>query len=443
VAEASEVAFGTYLRQLRERRGLSLSRVCELSKSSPEAIDKGTLSRLEHGQQTPSIFRLGPLSRIYEISADALLERMELDREVDRLGGPETRGKSYDELHRAGGASVVRANRKWDAYAYFRDALPLAGADQRVGAWINLVTAIRALGKNALALHELRELETSVELDARQRALVHERMSNCSRCLGDMKHAEQLADLATAQAQELGDSRILAHAYSARAGAAIDQEQWKPAYDYLLKALAAYREGAGRQSLLLPSPSFEAQALLKLAECSLKLGNVSRTRRLTLAAKRMSEEHDLPVGLAYSELLLGWIDEGAGRVESALTRWRRAAVLAARIDYPRIAFTAEVEIFRQASQAGDVARARASRRRLERLAPWIPRHIPAYRRFKELTEQDRPRTSRTQEDKTHDELPKISSPGVRSGADAHIGRRSAHRQQPRAGAGHRVATDVR
>ena len=182
VAEPSAVAFGRFLRQLRERRGMSLAKVCELSRSTAEPFDKGTLSRLERGQQSPSIFRLGPLSRIYEISADALLERMELDREVDRLGGPDTAGKSYAELHREGAESVVRANRKWDAYAYFRDALTVASPDKRVVEWINLVTAIRSLGKSALALHELRELEASGTLDPAQRALVNERLSACCRC---------------------------------------------------------------------------------------------------------------------------------------------------------------------------------------------------------------------------------------------------------------------
>ena len=150
------MALGRYLRELRERRGLSLARVCEMTSSSPESMDKGTLSRFERGQQCPSIFRLGPLSRIYEISADALLERMELDREVDRLGGPETGGKTYEQLHRAAGESVVQRNRKWEAYAYFRDALPLAPDDKKIAARINLVTAIRSLEKNARALRRWR-----------------------------------------------------------------------------------------------------------------------------------------------------------------------------------------------------------------------------------------------------------------------------------------------
>ncbi len=432
--ETSAVAFGRYLRELRERRGLSLARVCEFTKSSPEPMDKGTLSRLERGQQSPSIFRLGPLCRIYEISADALIERMELDREVDRIGGPDTDGKTFDGLHEAGAAALTRANRKWEAYACFRDALPLAGPDDKPKAWINLVTAIRSLGKNALALHELRELEATVSLDPGQCALVHERMSNCYRCLGDMKHAEEYADSAMEQARALGDSRILAYACCTRASAAVDQEQWGMASEYLLRALAAYRNGAGRASRLLSSPSFAAQALLILAECSLQLRNISRARRLTLAAKRLSQAHDLPLGLAYSELLLGWIDEEDGHVERALQRWRRAAALAARIDYQRIVFTAEVEIFRQARQAGDFARAKASQRRLERLVPWIPHYIPAYRRFKQLI---------AQEGKSHDEHPKVSSASARGGAGAFAGQRRSPRRRPRTSdRGPRVTTDA-
>jgi len=429
MADPSAVAFGKYLRHLRERRGLSLSRVCEWSRSSAEPFDKGTLSRLERGQQTPSIYRLGPLSRIYQISADALLERMELDRELDRLGAPETFGKTFDELQRAGGAAILRQDRKWDAYACFRDSFWIAGPDKKVIAWLNVATAIRSLGKNALALHELRELASSADLDPGQRTLLNERLSNCCRCLGDMRRAEEYADAAIAQAQELGDSRTLAYAYAARGSAAIDQEQWQVAYDLHLKSLAAYRDGADQDSWLLAGPSFEAQRLLMLAECSLYLRNMSRARRLLLAAKRLSEEHDLPSGLAYSELFLGWIDEAAGRIDQALARWRRAAALAARVDNPRIAFTAEVEIFRQAQDAGDVARARACKRRLDRLAPWIPQHIPAYKRFGLLVDQERRRAARAQEGGTHEELPHVSAvgaPGAPDAPDTAAGRRRHH-----------------
>ncbi len=407
MAESSTVAFGRYLRQLRERRGLSISRVCEISRSSPEPFDKGTLSRLERGQQTPLMFRLGPLTRIYEIPAEALLERMELDREVDRTGGPETCGKDFDTLCRAGGEAIARSN-KWDAYAYFRDALVVGEAGGSLSAWINLTTAIRSLGKNALALHELDAIEASGKPDGAQLAAIHERMSNCCRCLGEMRRAEAYADSAMAEARQLGDARMLAHACATRGSAAIDQEQWTVANGFIMEGLAAYRDCAGNDSRIVASPSFEAQSTLMLAECSLGMENRTRAQRLVMAAKRLSDEHDLPVSQACAELLLGCIDESAGRVKSALAHWRRAATLAARVESPRIAFAAEVELFRQAMLAGDAPVAAGSRRRLERLAPWIPRHIPAYRRFKDLLHDDRPRAVRAREGEPHVQLPKAT-----------------------------------
>jgi len=444
MAEASALAFGRYLRQLRERRGFSLARVCELSTSSPEPIDKGTISRLERGQQTPSIFRLGPLCRIYEVPPDALIERMELDREVDRIGVPDTGGRTFDDLYHAGGDAVVHGNRKWEAYVCFRDALPLAPPDKRIPAWINLVTMIRSLGKSALALHELRELTASGELDPGQSALVQERMSNCCRCLGDMKQAEAHADAAIEQARRIGDSRILAHALSTRASAAIDQEQWSVANDYLLQALAAYRDGVGSVSQLLPSPVFEAQAFLSLAECSLNGRNLSRARRLTLAAQRMGKDHGLPQCLAYCELFLGWLDEADGQVDRALSRWRRATALAGQINSKRIAFTAEVEILRQATSVGDAGRARASKRRLARLAPWVPRHIPAYRRYQELIQQGNARLPRVREGDAHEEPEHISDVDVGRGTVVDIDRRRDDRRRRNAAGPERqrITTDL-
>ncbi|MBZ5637606.1 MAG: helix-turn-helix domain-containing protein [Acidobacteriia bacterium] len=430
MAEPSAVAFGRYLRSLRERRGLSLNRVSELTRGSPETLDKGTLSRLERGQQVPSLFKLGPLSRIYDVRPGALIERMELDREVERLG-LETGGKSYDELHRLGGAALVAGDRKWEAYACFRDALPLAGEEKRVAAWSNLATAIRSLGRNELALLELEELEASGGLSPAQLALVHERKSNCHRCLGDMKRAEEYADSAAAEALSAGDSRTLAFAYNARANAALDQERWEIASDFLRRALAAYRESEQEEGQLLPSPSFQAQTLLMLADCSIHLGNVAHARRLALAAKRMGREHDLPLALAYSELLLGRIDEREGDLERALQRWTRAAAVAARAENRRLGFTALLEIFRQARKAGDTARARASRRRLERLAPWVPKHVPALREFERLIGQDGARSARaTVDGGIHEQVQKTAGARAPAGPRATSGSLGRERRRP-------------
>lgn len=425
MAESSALAFGRYLRSLRERRGLSLLKVCEISAHAPESLDKGTLSRLERGRQSPSIFKLGPLSRMYEIAPEALIERMELDREIDRLGKPATAGKSYEELHRLGATALLRSNLKWEAYAYFRDAVPLASEERRIQAWSNLVTAIRSLGKNALALHELREIELSLEGDAAQRAILHERMSNCHCSLGNMRQAEEYAESAIAQALAQGDPRTLAFACAARAQTAFEQEQWSLAADSFNRSLSAYRESEGRTCLLQPVPAFESHTLLMLAECAMHLGSVARARRLVLVAKRMSQELQSPMALAYSELLLGRIDERDGAREQAEERFRRAASLAAKTDNRRLAFSAELELFRQAQKAGDLARARASRRRLDRLAPWVPPHILALREFKQLIGRDRERSRTAAEGGVDEQNQEIAVPRARVRAGNRVSARVA------------------
>lgn len=404
LAEHSNKAFGHYLRVLRERRHLSLRQVAELTASSPEPIDKGTLSRLERGLQVPSIYKLGPICRIYGIAAEALIERMELDREVDRSSLTDVEAKDYAELQRLGREAVMQGARKMLAYACFRAAAAIATDDNRVSAWGNLATVIRSLGKNALALHEWREIEPLVR-DSGHRALINERIANCYRCRGEMGQAERFAEAAITLALEGADSTMLAFAQTTRANVAIEQEQWSVAAAHLAKAQEAHRQGLDQPSVVISGPLFEAQTLLMLADCEIHLSNLPRARRLAVAAKRISEQNSLSSAIAYCEYVLGRLDDANGSPEQALARWRKAASLAAEFDHKRLAFTVEVELFRQALRAGDAARARASRRRLERMAPWIPSHVQALREFKQLAENtiDAPRMAAAKGD-AHDRI---------------------------------------
>ena len=96
MAESCTVAFGRYLRTLRERRNLSLNDVMSLSRAFPEPVDKGDLSRCENGRSRVAFSKLIALSRIYEVPAEVLVERMELDMELDRVGGPSTEGLGFE-----------------------------------------------------------------------------------------------------------------------------------------------------------------------------------------------------------------------------------------------------------------------------------------------------------------------------------------------------------
>ena len=106
MAENCTKAFGRYLKTLRERRGLSLDAVHSLSQTFPDVINKGYLSRCENGHQKLAFAKVIALSRIYEVPADVLVDRMELDMELDRVGGPETEGKTFKELAKAGSTAL-------------------------------------------------------------------------------------------------------------------------------------------------------------------------------------------------------------------------------------------------------------------------------------------------------------------------------------------------
>ena len=122
MAENCNRAFGRYLKTLRERRNLSLHDVCSLSQTFPDPINKGYLSRCENGHQKIAFSKLIPLSRIYDVAASVLVERMELDMELDRAGGPNTAGMSYVELTDSGRKSHHQGYHL-EAYGFLRDAV--------------------------------------------------------------------------------------------------------------------------------------------------------------------------------------------------------------------------------------------------------------------------------------------------------------------------------
>jgi transcriptional regulator with XRE-family HTH domain len=389
LAEQATIAFGRYLKTLRDRRGLSLDQVARLSGTSARPLDKGSLSRFERGRQRLPLSAVIPIGHIYRVGVEVLVERLELDTELDNLGGIATDGMDVDELRRQAGEALQRRSRKWDAYAYLREALHLAETDG-TGALelgrirLNLATVMRSLGKNRLALHELLELEGGGRLDDRLHAIVLDRLSNCHRCLGELDAAEHYADDAVARALDDGERRILAYAQVSRAQVALEQGERRLGIDYLQRAFRSHRESGDSTQAVASSPSFEVDTLLQLSEAYLGGSQLEKAGRAARAAKRLSLEAGLPGGRAYSELMLGELDQRAGRDELALQRWRRSGRLAESIHNRRLGFSAEFYVFRQALERGNPGLARASRKRLERLAPWVPEHMPLLRRFREL-----------------------------------------------------------
>jgi len=384
--ETAAVAFGRYLKTLRERRGLTLPGAATLSSSCTKPLDKGTLSRLERGKQRPAVSTLIPICHIYMVSADALVERLELDTEVARAGAPETDGIEATDLLRLGRSALVQHGRKWDAYVYFREAVRRdPGTEhERTAAAVNLATAIRSLGKNRLALHELRELERSGAGGDRLQAIVLDRMSNCHRCLGEYEESERYATAAIEAAQGAGEPRTLAFAQFSRASVAFDRGDAGRGIAELGRAFRTYRDAGEGDGPLGWAPAFEVDTLLRLSEAYLETGSIEKAGRAASEARRLAARHGLPSGLAYSELFLGSLDQRAGRADDAVRRWRWAAARAEELNNRRLLFSAEFYIYRSTLREGHHALARAARQRLDRLAPWVPAHLPLLAEFRAL-----------------------------------------------------------
>ena len=73
------MAFGGYLKRLRETRRLSLDAVEELSATFPEKVTKSHLSRIENGLALPTFPRLMAMGHIYGVRIAALAERYEIE----------------------------------------------------------------------------------------------------------------------------------------------------------------------------------------------------------------------------------------------------------------------------------------------------------------------------------------------------------------------------
>ena len=386
MAEKWSTAFGRYLRMLRQRRGLSLQEVCSLSQVFAETLDKGYLSRCENGHQGPALSKIIPLSRIYDVPADVLLERLELDMELDRIGGPETAGLTFGELTDRCYTSINEGY-VWTAYAFARDAISRAATDrlmarytskdeQRMGALMNCASTAGFLGREMFALHEYQHVEQSRLVGPALYPIVLERLSQSFRKLKQFDRALHYGDLAVAEAEQIEGFDRLGHVYTSRALLALAMGDLRGATEYFGQAYAAHKK-AGRQ--------YEcARALNNLAQVYFSGGRLRAARRALAASERLAEPIKQHRALALGRILLGVIESLEHHDELATLRWREAARIARQLDDKVLRFKAEYYLFRQAHQRGDQPVARALHRRLRKLSHWVPDETPELADFNVL-----------------------------------------------------------
>lgn len=385
MAETWARAFGRYLRTLRQRRGLSLQEVCSLSQAFAENVEKGYLSRCENGHQGPAFSKIIPLSRIYDVSGDVLLERLELDMELDRVGGPDTEGMSYEELTETATVAIEKGY-SWTGYALIRDAIPRASVDplkanfgsrdeQVDCAHMNCATAARRLGRRRFALHEYTAIDAAGTLGPRSRVILLERLSVSYRVLKRFERALKHVDEAISLAKTLEDFGLLGWAYSSRACLAFAQSDLKNAADFFQRAYDAFRQGNDQFAC--------ARSLSNLAQVFFDLGRLGAAKRSLAAAIKLAVRLDQPRVQALSNILLGEIDSAEHRETHATRRWREAADIARKLDDKVIRFKAEYFLYKQAQANGNRPVARSLQRRLRKLAHWIPDDTPELLDFRQ------------------------------------------------------------
>jgi tetratricopeptide (TPR) repeat protein len=385
LASSSTIAFGQYLRTLRERRGLSLDDVATLSRTFADPVEKGYLSRCENGHQSLALSKMIALSRIYEVPAEVLVERLELDLEVEKLGGPDTAGRTFKELLYLGVAAARRGT-KWEAYGYFRDAMASAtgpviegfrdAREQHLCACMNFSTAAAGLGRNAIALFELLYIEASKGLSQEYEPSLYERLSRAHRAAGDRAHALECADRAIALAEQLGTSRYLGYTLDSRARLAEEDSDLEGALRFYQRAFDAYTAASREPE--------RAITLLCIGDVYFRLNRHAAARRALLASQKIAAPLGQLRTLAHIELTLGDLQKEKAAPDQARAHWRNGLRTAHELRDHGLKFKAEFRLFKQALEDRDASIAEPLARRLRKLAPWVPSDSEELKEFRAL-----------------------------------------------------------
>lgn len=386
MAEPCNVAFGRYVKRLRERRGLSLDDLHARSQGFPEVLMKGYMSRVENGRQKLAFSKMIPLSRILEVPPDVLVERMELDLELEKVGGPETEGMSYGELFERMKVALD-SGEKWDAYAYSRDAIARAPLDphldhytsqdgQVASAIMNNATCAMVFSRFRFAWHELDFVNSTFEMGQPSKWILRDRLGFCSSRLGRNEEALHILDSSIEEIDADAFPVALGSLLNSKAMILTELENHEEAVACFKKAYAAFADGGSRVA--------QAQAQLNLAASFILLKRFRAARELLKIAKRLVGEDSRHRIIALALILSGDIDATEGHQERAESQWKDAADLSRKTGDDEIRFRAEFRIFKLADEQNRSRTRRVAVKRLTRLAPKISAELPELSEFRAM-----------------------------------------------------------
>lgn len=388
MADRMLIAFGKYLRLVRDRRKMSLSDVVTLTKSYPEPVGKGYLSRVERGLARIGFSKMVALSRAYEISLDAFGEKLSLDLEVDELRNPpKTGGRTFGELT-SEGVGFNQRGLKWHCYAAIRDALPRAALDPLHGAYrtereqvtratLSHGIAARATGRYALALAEFDFVRDNLDaLSVEDSPIVFQQSAVAKHHLGAVDEANVLANRAIELAKQAPQKKHLGDALETRAYFANQANDYASAIANYQEAFAAYKGVNGQVDC--------ARTLNNLAQSYFNVRRFTAARRALGAADRLATEFGADALRARSRILLGEIEALQGSAKKATTLWHDAIEIARRTHDTVVHFKAEFQLFKLWIDQGNLTAANSLGRRLNRMTPWISRSEPEVVEFLRL-----------------------------------------------------------
>jgi tetratricopeptide (TPR) repeat protein len=218
-------------------------------------------------------------------------------------------------------------------------------------------------------------------LEPKYYAIILERIASCFMALKDLEAAEMHVDDAIRNAESSGDNDFIGYFYGNRARIASKRSELDLAIALNKKAYEAHK-AAGRSAE-------SATSLNNLAQCYYDQKRFGAARRTCMASMKISKANDHNRSHALSLILLGEIDELESRPGQAEQKWNEAVAIAKRVKDKKLTFKAEFFRFRHAVSKGDKAIARAIKRRLKRLAPWIPKDTFELHAFSEMVDRER------------------------------------------------------
>jgi tetratricopeptide (TPR) repeat protein len=386
MADPSIVAFGRYLKIVRERRKLSLEDVAHLTKAYPEPVNKGYLSRVERGLNHVGFSKMVAVSRAYEVPLDAFGERYALDLEIDRLKtAPDTEDKSVGELLEHA-RRFNDSGKRVHAFACLRDALARAErpplmpnydslSEQAAAVTLSHGVGAVGLGRFRLGLAEVEAAERINALRAEFLPIIPYELSLIHRQLGDVALGRLYADRAIEEALATEKQKYLGAAYSARARIAARDRDFDKAVTLNQLAIRAHEKTGNRADCVV--------VLLNLASDYRAIGRLGAARRSIRAAERLEQELGTSRA-ARIEFMLGELELAEGRQKAASAHWLKAVEIARENSDRYVQFKADFQLFRLAIENRNATVLNSLGRRLSRLVPWIRSSEPDVAEFRRL-----------------------------------------------------------